>query len=49
MSVADAAKEPLSITMPLYRWLMLIGALGNLPDQSWYDQLVDQVMNAVQP
>jgi hypothetical protein len=43
------AKENITITMPLYRWLMLVGALANLPDQSWYDTLIDQVLNAVSP
>ncbi len=42
-------KEPVTITMPLYRWFMLIGALGNLADQSWYDLLVDKVLDKVQP
>lgn len=43
------AKEQVSITMPLYRWLMLVGVLGNLADQSWYDTLADQVLDKVQP
>jgi hypothetical protein len=43
------AKENVTVTMPLYRWLMLIGALANLPDQSWWDALVDQVLTVVGP
>lgn len=43
------AKEQVTITLPLWRWLMLVGALSNLPDQSWYDTVADQVLNVVGP
>ena len=43
------AKEELTITMPLYKWLMLIGATSALADGTWYDTLVDQVFAAVGP
>lgn len=46
--MADA-KESVTITMPLYRWLLLVGSLSNLADQSWYDMLVDKVLDVVEP
>lgn len=42
-------KQTVTITMPLYRWLMLLGALGNMTDQAFYDRLADQILDVVQP
>ena len=47
-AVSDT-KQPVTITMPLYCWLMLVGALGNMADSSWYDGLVDKILDQVQP
>lgn len=43
------AKEELTITMPLYKWLMLLGVLDNIAAPGYYEALADQIMAAVQP
>lgn len=42
-------KEQVTITLPLYEWLLLLGAIANLADESSYARLADQVLGQVQP
>lgn len=47
--MSPPATHPVSITMPLYRWLMLLGALAAMNDPQWFDALADQILDMMQP